>query len=551
MMRTTRQTLLAALCVAVVGVSSVLSACDLFNTDEPNANRAPNVELANIPVPGDTTFALATVHWDGGDQDGFISGYEYRYRSLYFRSDGSVDSTGWKPEGEDGWRQTDQTSLRIAFDSQAQINKQIFQVRAIDNTGQTSDAADKKFFTRRTVPPTTDIATPNNNSQRFAQNEVTDWWRGIPVTFSGQPGASTETGGDSRITEFGWRVDGGDFTFTEDTSIVIPPEAFTRNASSLEGEHTIQITARNNTNLLAHRGEGGDERADRITIDLIEPSLDDGILIVDETDESLGGQPPSASDEEVDEFYQNVFEPARMWDYFEQGGPPSRELMGQYDLVLWHADNYFATGNNLHQLPQHTGLLSDYMDVGGDFIMSGWRMLASFSDGGIKLYPERTRYEDDSFIRQYLHIRSVYETPSAAPFQGGDFKGVKTCPGPPSSCSEGGPYSNARVDSSRLAGLSAYLGYLDRIDAIPTERDAPSGTASFTEPIFYYWRRDLDTYGSDDDRTVEGGIRFQAVGARYNGTVFDSIVLGFPMYFIQEDAAREMAQEMLSELGHR
>jgi hypothetical protein len=107
------------------------------------------------------------------------------------------------------------------------------------------------------------------------------------------------------------------------------------------------------------------------------------------------------------------------------------------------------------------------------------------------------------------------------------------------------------VDSSRLAGLSAYLGYLDRIDAIPTERDAPSGTASFTEPIFYYWRRDLDTYGSDDDRTVEGGIRFQAVGARYNGTVFDSIVLGFPMYFIQEDAAREMAQEMLSELGHR
>lgn len=48
-------------------------------TEPAHANNAPDTRLANIPRDNDTVFALITLYWDGGDYDGFIKGYQYRY----------------------------------------------------------------------------------------------------------------------------------------------------------------------------------------------------------------------------------------------------------------------------------------------------------------------------------------------------------------------------------------------------------------------------------------------------------------------------------------
>ena len=48
------------------------------------------------------------------------------------------------------------------------------------------------------------------------------------------------------------------------------------------------------------------------------------------------------------------------------------------------------------------------------------------------------------------------------------------------------------------------------------------------------------------ENTQLGIYRSSAVGLRYYGTVFDAIVLGFPIYFIEEDDAQIMATEMIS-----
>ena len=42
--------------------------------------------------------------------------------------------------------------------------------------------------------------------------------------------------------------------------------------------------------------------------------------------------------------------------------------------------------------------------------------------------------------------------------------------------------------------------------------------------------------------------RGRAIALRYYGTVYDAVVLGFPMYFIDKDDAQVMAKEILRSL---
>src|SRR5690606_2038756 len=86
----------------------------------------------------------------------------------------------------------------------------------------------------------------------------------------------------------------------------------------------------------------------------------------------------ATTDDEVDAFYADVFGTDDSWDYATNGFPP-KDLLGRYRLVVWHADNNFAVARNAHKLPEHEQEIADYLNVGGDLIMSGWRMLKSFA----------------------------------------------------------------------------------------------------------------------------------------------------------------------------
>lgn len=467
-----------------------LYACDqIFNTKPPAENKAPDTTIANVPVNGDTLFALVTLHWDGEDNDGFAKNYEWRYSTVDLDNGDSTITD---------WMETTKTSLTISFNSPGQLNKQVFEVRTIDNKGKPDDSPAKKvFFTKQTIPPEVTIATPSDNSTRFYLDAATDWYRGVHLTFDGEDA-------DGSINEYGWAVDDGDFTWTADTSLYISPETF-----GGEGEHIIRLTAKDNTNLTS-------SNPDTAHINLIKPSFDKDILVIDETRESDFPFGAKASDAYVDSLYQSWFHPDDQWDFIDKGMPP-REILSHYKMIIWHADNRYSNSGNAHKIGDHKEELSEYMNVGGDFIMSGWKILKSLNKE--EEFP-RT-FSEGEFTYDYLHIKEAGQT-DAIP---GQFVGA---------IGVGDSFSDVYVDTEKVK-MFPYSGGLLNINTIPDK-------AGFTSTIYSFRPR-------EDTSTPE--VRGQAVGIRYYGTSFNAVVLGFPMYFLREKDAKMMAKELLLDLGYK
>ncbi|NOX38209.1 MAG: hypothetical protein GXO78_11825 [Calditrichaeota bacterium] len=459
-------------------------------TSPANPNVPPNTTLANIPVEGDTLFALVTLHWDGEDDDGYIAGYEYRYITHHlFRGDSVVTP----------WVRTEATSVTIPFESSDSLNYQTFQVRAVDNAGDVDPTpAERHFYTYQTIHPVTEILFPQDEQQFFIIEQVTDWWPGIQLRF-------TARDEDGEVVEYAWRVDEGDWNWTTDTSVYITPEHF----QPLDGWHVLRVTSRDNTNLL-------DDVGDSVKILLIQPTFEKDILIIDETDEGLFPIPLryQYSDADVDSFYAEIFQTRDQWDYFKKGMPP-KTLLGQYKLVIWHADNLYSNENDVHRLPRHIEDIMDYLNVGGDFIMGGWRILKSFAPAD----PFPKYFDEGTFIHDYLHILQADETPLVP----GDLTVALGSSG----------FSDIRVDSIKLSEAFPFLGKLAQVNVMPRR-------AGFTDVIY--------RYGNDPD-----GLTFPRglpIGLRYYGTSFDVIVFGFPMFFIRKEDAHVMAREVLHSLGY-
>ena len=482
--------LIITLLIGTLIGSFLFTTCER-TTQPANPNMPPNTTLANIPVDNDTLFALVTLHWDGEDDDGFIAGYQYRYFTYHVYKQDTVYHD---------WIETELTSVTIPFESSDKLNYQIFQVRAVDNNGDVDPTpAEKRFYTVQTYPPVTEILQPRPEEQYFIIDQVTDWWQGIQIVFH----ASDQ---DGEVVEYAWAVDNGEWNWTTDTSLYVPPEYF----NPRDGDHVIRVTCRDNTNLV-------DPIGDSVVVRLIQPTFEKDVLIIDETNEALlANIGLVVKDQDVDKFYSDIFQTEDSWDFIKQG-MPSKELLGQYKVVVWHADNLYTNEQDVHQLPRHINDIIDYMNVGGDFIMSGWRILKSFASAE----PFPKTFEEGSFIHDYLHILQADESAPIA-----DFNGAIGYAG----------YSDINVDSTKLAEswfTSVPVIGLPYINVVPRR-------AGFTDAIFRY---------RNDDVTGIPTFRGYPCGLRYYGTSFNAIVLGFPLFFIKYEDARTTATEMLHSLG--
>lgn len=459
-------------------------------TSPKSPNLAPNTTLANIPVADDTIFALATLHWDGEDNDGYVAAYEYRYITNHvFFGDSVVQP----------WQRTDKTSLTIAFESSDEINYQRFQIRSVDDKGDVDPTpAEKRFYTYQTTFPITTLLSPVPEQQFFIIDAVTDWWTGIPITFIAE-----DIDFNGEIVEYAWAVDDGEWNWTQDTTVYIGPEYF----EPLEGEHTIRVTSRDNTNLVDPVGASA-------VIKTIKPSRDRKILIIDETIESSFPFGVLATDADVDQYYAEIFGSPYQWDFSEKGMPP-KDTLSRYEMIIWHADNTFSNPTDAHQLSQNIDAVMDYLNTGGDIIMSGWRILKSFEP----VTPFPMTFPEGTFIHDYLHINIVDETVAMPDFIGAT--GVDE-------------YSDIRVDSVKLANAFPYFGKLDQINIVPSR-------AGFTEAIY--------TYKNENDSNL-WEYRGRPCGLRYFGTSFDAVVFGFPIFFINKEDALVLGQEILHSLGY-
>jgi hypothetical protein len=283
----------------------------------------------------------------------------------------------------------------------------------------------------------------------------------------------------------------------------VTPDKF---KAPLNGPHYIKVTARNNTNLV-------DPIGDSVAVTVVVPSFAKSVLIIDETDEfnspfiTLGIQ-----DATVDSFYAEVFPGSDSWDFKANGMPP-REVLAQYKLLVWQADDVPVSKPHKISDPKNIEVFTDYLKVGGKFLMSGWRILKSFAY--YNNFP--FSFQPGTFVYDYLHIRMVTETDILGDCTGG--KG-KT-----------GVFSDIHVDSMKLA-LFPYDKKLAQVNLINT-------MAGFTDILYSY---------VNDPNSPNVTYRGRAIALRYYGTVFDAVVLGFPMYFIQKDDAKRMAQEILHSL---
>ncbi len=478
--------------VFVLVAGSIMLTCER-ETSPAKSNTPPNTTIANIPRADDTLFALVTLHWDGEDYDGFISGYQYRYTSYHVMAGDSFILD---------WQSTTETSVTIPFESSDDLNYQRFLVRAIDDKGEMDpEPAERRFYTVQTIFPQTRLLIPDDEEQFFVIDHVTDWWEGVPLTF-------TASDADGDVVEYAWRVDNGEWNWTTDTSLYILPNFF----QPLDGPHRISVTSRDNTNLV-------DPVGDSIIVNLVLPTFHKDILIIDETDEALftgGLQAYRNRDDLVDAFYNRIFTPDSSWDYRASGMPP-KSVLGQYKLVIWHADNPYSNENDVHKLPLYIEDVKDYLHVGGDFIMGGWRILKSFA----QTEPFPKTFQPGSFIHDYLHILTADETILIPT----DFVGCNPWPN---------VTDTMKVDQTKLAEFP-YFGKLGQINIMPRR-------AGFTEVMYVYANLISSNFFQ---------WRGEPVGIRYYGSVFDTIVLGFPLFLMNETDATIMANRMLNSLGYR
>lgn len=492
-----RRRLISLLVVSILVALFVWSCeLELFPTESARPNLPPHTKLANIPPENDTIFPLATLHWTGGDEDGFVTHFQWRYVTHHLLP-GSQNT--WVPVDSTKWKDTTATSVTIAFNSSDVINRQRFMVRAIDNNGAADpNPATRVFYTTRALPPKTTLLYPRKNDTLLAVNQTTDWWPGVRITFR----AFDQTVG-GKIVKYAWSVDGGRWRWTEDTLVYVKPQDF---QPPLMGRHLIKVTSLNNTNLI-------DPIGDSAFVTLLVPTFSKKILTIDETDEFNS---PFITwgivDAQTDAFYAEVFPGSDSWDFKSRGMPP-RHVLANYKLVVWHADHIPIVRPHEIADPRNIEVFIDYLNVGGKFLMSGWRILKSFA------YQENFpfTFPPGTFVNDYLHIRTVDETTILGDCIGG--KG-KT-----------GYFSSFAVDSAKLAPFP-YFGKLAQVNLIIK----PAG---FTDILYSYVNRDDSPYVM---------YRGRAIGLRYYGTVFDAVVLGFPLYFVKKEDAIKMAHEILRSL---
>lgn len=239
---------------------------------------------------------------------------------------------------------------------------------------------------------------------------------------------------------------------------------------------------------------------------------DGGILIIDGTRDGAGGA-ISPSDQEVDDFYDLLLSHTGPLSYYDladsaAGGVVITDAdMARYSTVVWHSD---VRGSR--PLFQDTTELKEYLDQGGNLILSGWKLSASLQAGGGSA---ATIFLPESFTPQYLKVDSMRTTGIFA----NDFY-----------IAEGAMsgYPTLKVDSVKIPN---YNGTLVNTDA-------------FSPPL-RPGAEVIHTHRGKTPSTLDG----KPVALRFLGSTYKIAFFDFPLYYMEFPTAQSAIERALFDLG--
>lgn len=109
--------------------------------------RAPETELTYAPISGDTTGYRVRLFWNGYDTDGEVTRFRY-----------AIDADTSEPDLSK-WKTTTakDTTLLLRVDPILEIRGHVFWVSAEDNDGHIDPTPAKRYFSTKTIPPTSNI----------------------------------------------------------------------------------------------------------------------------------------------------------------------------------------------------------------------------------------------------------------------------------------------------------------------------------------------------------------------------------------------------------
>ncbi|MCX6152337.1 MAG: M20/M25/M40 family metallo-hydrolase [Ignavibacteriales bacterium] len=233
-------------------------------------------------------------------------------------------------------------------------------------------------------------------------------------------------------------------------------------------------------------------------------SLDQGILVVDETKDGTGIL-TNPSDEQVDAFFNQLLSNFNKKDYdIAKEGNVTFADLGAFSTVVWH-------GNDELNLLAYESKedIKKYLAAGGRLLFVSY--LPS------KALVNNTSYKEDYIVGDFMY--DVFKIKNAERKPNTLFFSAK-----PIDLS----YNLLEVDTTKTtSNFNFHLKNIESISAAPGAKEIYTYDTKF------------------DSTTIKGSMKGMPVGVEYLGNDYKVITLSFPLYYMKQEQAKELVQNIM------
>jgi hypothetical protein len=500
-------------------------------------NTAPETEITHGPAA--VTSTMVCFDWLGWDYDGVVVGYGY---ALYH-----YEYDEWLEVAREDSLPPDEISIMLG--PLAGLHR--FEVWSIDDLGAIDPTPAQREFTCNPElwGPRLTVVSDMLETFVFRGGQWSPGYDEPICIFEGESLVfdwSAEESGSCPLMGYSYAYDDTTewcHSFSlEDTHFEVTPTP---------GEHSLYVAA---------MGSAGDLTRGRIFVNVIEPSLDDYILVVDDYDH-LESMPVWGTDEQRDAFYDSLASgyghPVVQWDCEEHvlegmPQPADAQTLAGASTVIWYCDQVDPAIELIYD-PYYNRYdwLAGYVRSGGNLILLGFTVLGNITG---ETYPIAISPHDTglarAFVRDCLGIGYAKCSGAAA---------NKNSPWSYGYCFHGAVPGATGIPGGRLMDLEPM--YIDSVGAggypepgkwflyTMTDPNYSRCGLPYVEALEPYDGLPIEAYG------IDAYLNYNFEGETCcllspTGTSRGNICyFGFPLYYLQTDQVRAVFDRLLPLFG--